>query len=871
MLNSSAPNGYFAGDLILYGTLEKGVASKGFILQPPDLRGGTIAQLNAYQDKIRALLSLFSDGLRAQFQWTCNCDYRQELTQYHRATETLATHPHIRRVRTERFERYWGKMHQRELRREQLILFISAPLAGYAPLATTRGSLADDYAKLLAQLHTRFEEITHTLRTLFGSDTTVSPMDDIAHFTYFSKFLSPSLADGFDINFSERFDPRQTIQENCWCGDGVSIGTGFYMDGRHHAVLTFKRWPSRTYPGILLRLTTLPFLDYQITVNLDPLPAKSEVDKEEKAIERLRGEYKDSERHSLLVAIGRKERKVESLSSGFIRPFNVTYILRVWDETESGLSTKCAAIRNAITNLNGAQYNECALPSTAKKLFFASWPGWTNSPYRHRSLYAEDTYLADLLPFSATFTGLLDGAEAIYDGAQQGNLVGLRTFIGNPPTPQHAVLLGATGAGKSVHMCDLLEQTAAYYHYTVIIEEGLSYGKFTEAMGERPIILHPDGDLTINYLDTRKLPLNQLQIATAVALVSRMIGEAADEETQQIRQAMLGQYINQLYADAFEDWSKKHRDLLPEIQRMACASHRWKRAKMPHGTTDMEAYAELRDRIATDDDEGREARQFIHDIAESDITAFLQDAQTERAVMATAHAYYEPTDYPQHASLVELMQFSRFPEHKKETVDHLATLLASWCAHGQYGRLFDGVTNISLTGQIAHFELGYIPEQAVELKTAAGLLISGFSRQHIISLPRHLRKRILYEELARFLDVPGGEKVVAEAYAQLRKFSCWTASIVQQYSRFKSSRIRPVVIGNSKQFFLMRQFDRSDIADIAHDINLPESVCAAIQNYPMPEQQPEGKKFSSICFFTPVTDPPLCGTVRNIQAPGKQS
>ncbi len=865
MLNSSAPNGYFAEGMILYGTLEKGVAGKGYILHPPDLRGGTTAQLNAYQDKIRALLSLLGDGLRAQFQWTCNCDYRQELTRYHRATEAIGTHPHVRRVRTERFERYWEKMHRRELRREQLVMFISTSLASYAPLAASRSGLDASYSKVLAQLRARFDEITHSLRTLFGGDTTVTPMDDLAHFTYVSKFMSPSLADGFDIDFAERFNPQQTIHENCWCSDGVNTGTGFYLDGRYHAVFTFKRWPSRTYPGIILRLTTLPFLDYQVTVNLEPLPTKGEVEKEERAIERLRGEYRDSERHSLVVAINKKERKVESLSSGFIRPFSVCYMIRVWDDTESGLSTKCAAVRNAINNLNGAQYNECALPSTAKKLFFASWPGWTHSPYRHRNLYAEDTYLADLLPFSATFTGLLDGAEAIYDGAQQGNLVGLRTFIGNPPTPQHAVLLGATGAGKSVHMCDLLEQTAAYYHYTVIIEEGLSYGKFTEAMGERPIILHPDGDLTINYLDTRKLPLNQLQIATAVALVSRMIGEASDEETQQIRQAMLGQYINQLYQDAFEDWSKRHRDLLPQIQRMACAAHRWKYIKMQQGATDLESYADLRDRIAANDDE---AQQFIAAIPEADITAFLQDSQTERAVMAMAHAFYEPADYPQHASLVELMQFSRFPEHKKETVDHLATLLASWCAHGQYGRLFDGITNISLTGQIAHFELGYIPEQSIELKTAAGLLISGFSRQHIISLPRHLRKRILYEELARFLDVPGGEKVVAEAYAQLRKFSCWTASIVQQYSRFKSSRIRPVVIGNSKQFFLMRQFDRTDIDDIAHDIGLPESVCSAIQNYPMPEQQPDGQKFSSICFFTPVTDPPLCGTVRNIQ-PGK--
>ncbi|HTQ30421.1 MAG TPA: hypothetical protein VMI53_04365, partial [Opitutaceae bacterium] len=93
----------------------------------------------------------------------------------------------------------------------------------------------------------------------------------------------------------------------------------------------------------------------------------------------------------------------------------------------------------------------------------------------------------------------------------------------------------------------------------------------------------------------------------------------------------------------------------------------------------------------------------------------------------------------------------------------------------------------------------------------------------------------------------------------------------QQYSKFKDTRIRPVVIGNSKQFFLMRQFDRSDVEDIGKAINLPESVGAAIQNYPMPEQQAEGKKFSSICFFSPVTDPPLCGTVRNVQAPPQVS
>jgi hypothetical protein len=88
-----------------------------------------------------------------------------------------------------------------------------------------------------------------------------------------------------------------------------------------------------------------------------------------------------------------------------------------------------------------------------------------------------------------------------------------------------------------------LTQTQAGYDYTVIIEEGLSYKKFTESLGGKPILIHPDGELTINYLDTQGLPLNQLQIASAVALVSKMIGESPDPEKQQLRQAQIGQYV----------------------------------------------------------------------------------------------------------------------------------------------------------------------------------------------------------------------------------------------------------------------------------------------------------------------------------------
>ena len=75
-------------------------------------------------------------------------------------------------------------------------------------------------------------------------------------------------------------------------------------------------------------------------------------------------------------------------------------------------------------------------------------------------------------------------------------------------------------------MCDLLSQTEAFYDYTVIIEESLSYAGNTRTVepGARLIIIRPDGDLTINYLDTHQLPLTPDHLATATALVARMMG-----------------------------------------------------------------------------------------------------------------------------------------------------------------------------------------------------------------------------------------------------------------------------------------------------------------------------------------------------------
>jgi hypothetical protein len=896
-----APNGFFIRDLILFNHLRRGgYVAKGFVFEAPDLTNSPIADLNEFQEQLCLLLPSLHENQRLQVQYYCDSDYKAELLRFAQETERFEN-PWTKRSRNERFARYWQAMTERKLRRQRVVLYISRALENTPKTLTTNKALREYYLTLLGQLENEYSQIHHLLKEIFASaGTRVLPMSDLDHFRHYKSFLNPSLADRFDFDAAQDFVPELSIQENCWHSEGNGQSDfGFYLDGHYHSVITLTRWPRTTYPGIIQRLTNLRLLDYTITVNIDPLPITKEISKEEKEHDRVAGDYASEKKISLLTVLEKKQRKISALMQGQTLPFNALFVIRVWDKSKDGLNAKAGAIKNAINSMNSAQYFESNLPSTSKNLFFQTWPGWLWGRYEHRKLYSEHRYLADMLPVTSTFTGHLATAEAIYEGAAN-NLIGIETFSGsaNNKSPQHAVLLGMSGAGKSVTVCDLLSQTEGYFAYTVIIEEGLSYGIYTQTVedGARPIIIHPDGDLTINYLDTKGLPLTPDHLSAATALVARMIGTSSQEDKQMLRQAQIAKYLNLLYEDAFQDWQKKRHDQLLDIARHALALQKFRLERMPPGATTLETFADFRDQTesglncqppaaagGTDSCSGLAGtgngqtssktgprfndwgRDYIAQFDEATALKFLKDPRTSKEVRNLAFAYFTSDEFPTHRMLQELMMLEPIGS-ERDQITEIATLLLPWCRDGNYGCLFDGVTNISLTGRIAHFELGYIPESAKELKAAAGFLITNHARKHIMTLPRALRKRNVYEEVARFLDIPGGQEIVQESYAQLRKFNCWNISIVQQYSRFKQSRIRSAVFGNSRQFFIMRQNDRADLEDMAQDIALPEVTKHAIMNYPLPDHQ-SGQKYSPFTYFHTDSGRNLCGTVHNVSSP----
>ena len=278
-----------------------------------------------------------------------------------------------------------------------------------------------------------------------------------------------------------------------------------------------------------------------------------------------------------------------------------------------------------------------------------------------------------------SFTGHLKTAEAIYDGPSN-NLVGIETFSGSADnkSPQHAVLLGMSGAGKSVSVCDLLSQTEGYFAYTVIIEEGLSYGIYTQTVEPeaRPIIIHPDGDLTINYLDTKGLPLTPDHLSAATALVARMIGTSSQEDKQMLRQAQIAKYLNLLFEDSFQDWQKKRHDQLLDIARHAMALQKFRTERMPPGATTLETFADFRDQAQpgptraklglNGEKSGQTSshtatafnewgQNYLAQFDEATVLKFLKDPKTSKEVRNLAFAYFTSEEFPTHRMLQELM------------------------------------------------------------------------------------------------------------------------------------------------------------------------------------------------------------------------
>lgn len=857
-------DGFFGENVIVFEGLHRGGhIGRGFEVTLPDLDHADPVHHNAFESDLIALLAVLKPNQRMQAQWDKGGKYQQALLRFRHETVKHAKNPWTERVRNEIFVRG----HQMEaaglLHRERLRLYFTMPVEGEA--FTGKGGGLSTSA-LLGAYQAEFHQIGLFLEALFaGAGGAVRPMTDADHFLHYLEFLNPSLPEQKISDPLEFFDPEKSIQENCWHGECRPLekpDTGFYHDGCYHGILVLKALPKRTRPDLACLLTKLGFRDYAITVNVEPVDVEELIEREQKELTRVEGDFEGLRKIKLLAAMKTKAAKIARYSNGDSSPYRLQYIIRAWDKSREDLRAKLTALKAAIGNMERAVAYEPALETSARNFFYSSWPGWSFSRYEALWHDYDDALVANILPFSSTPVGHLENAEFIFEGAN-GNLVGGRTFCGegNSLTPQNAVVAGTTGSGKTVTIISLLSQTECYAGFTQIVEEGDAYSVYAKTVDPQAesIVIQANGRLTMNYLDTRGLPLSGLHLSAAAALPMLMVGQSQDEDKNKLRQALLANAINRLYDDFARGHGNRHPEAWAELARRACAIDAWRRERMEPQATDVDAFLEFAEFQQGHADE---AGAFLARFTEAEVTRFAKDPTTAPQLRNLVFADFAPADHPQHGHLQELLAAEASGPHADE-MRYLATLLEPWSANGSYGELFDGVSNVNLTGKIAHFELGYIPESAEELKAAAAFLIANYTRSHMMRLPRAVLKRNVFEEPVRFALVPTGKKVLRESYQQLRKYCVWNVVSVQNYEQFKSSDIRGPVLGNSRVLLLHRQNDRSDVEDLAKDFPIPETVKDAVMSHPEPEKL-VGTKYSQFTYYHTDERRPLIVTMRNV-------
>jgi type IV secretion system protein TrbE len=603
------------------------------------------------------------------------------------------------------------------------------------------------------------------------------------------------------------------------------------------------------------------FQEYAITMNVFPKRVDKVIEREEQNIQRLQIDAISERKQSLVTDMVAKQEKVTELQQGKVIPLNCLFVVRLWHRNTDQLAARCASLKNAFISMGGAVVHHATIPENARQLFFQTWPGWTFGTYRAFDLAAEDSYLADLIPWSATFTGHLEGAEAIYNGAR-GNLVGIKTRLGN--TPQHGVLFGMTGAGKSVIVADLLAQIGHRFGFRLIVEEGLSHAVLTQTQGCQPIIVNPNGNLTINYLDTCEAPLSPMHLAFSAGLCMLFCGnEGLDGERKALRHAMIVENLQQLYTDVFNDWIVANEQAAEELRWRAAATDRYLKLRLRGSQFNfVDAFAAFRDWEVQNPDE---ASEFTAGLPEEAVMEFTKNPGTENLVRDLAFAYFRPEQFPSHSALIEQLLYNpRGGAREKEESDRVGKLLRAWSRDGEKGKLFDGVSNIRIDGRVAHFELGQIPEHATEMRAATNFLVANYGRQKIIAMPRAVPKIAIFEEAARTLEIPGGVRMIQEYYRQMRKFGCNILAVVQQYDVIKTSPVRGAMIGNSKMFMITSQQSREDAREIGLALGLSEKTVETIHSYPLPELMDTKERFSAFTYVANDKVRRLVGTVKNV-------
>jgi hypothetical protein len=859
------PVGWFERDMLWWGpALDAHTClSRGARVEVPDLRSADNRTILDLRRQNGHLLAVAGPSSSIQVHWTVEDDFGAALDAY--AKRKRGASPWCRRTCAVRRAFYERRMAEGSLRSERVHVYLGRRCEGLCARDVRTAAACEAFLRqaasgLDAQL--RMLEMVHPL----GRWT---PMDGGAHAAHLRRFLNPSLsllACGSAADGAGGIDESRSIRANCLRSDleAFSRGRGgeraslLFFDGNYHAIFVMRELPRGTRPGMLVPVLDAVNRGASIVLCIHPLPVGGEIDRLRREIDELSAFLSDRRAAGVESDIRLRHARIESLLSSVTIPFNLLFVVRVWADTEEGIAARSLAMRTALQGIDGAEFMQVNNAAQARHLFYETIPGNLGGAYRGWDIYVENHNLADLMPISSTFAGHLEDAQALYDSPGR-SVVGVRLVTPNG-TPQHSIVVGVNGSGKSAFLMDLMSQTDCDWAYRFYQEEGLAFVTQAQLCGMRSLVLRESGDSTLNPFDTLGLPLTSAALSRVVRTCMKLVGLSRDEDRNRRREGLLGEYVLSHFEDCAQDWKNADEGRWRGLARRALAAER-----MRSGDDDfLDGHLALLELERADP---AAAAERIAGASEDEVLRHSIHPQGRRNVDAMVFSLFRAEDYPRFDGFVALMRHGRLAHHRSPGVaaelDFLSSELAKGLrAGGVVGGFIDGATNVDIRGAGLHLDTSRLPDGT--LKELAGFVVFDHVRQHVLALPRGASKVMLLDELRRILLIPGATEFVKELLAQMRKYRCVFIGAFQEPSQIDDidPALTDLLLGQCKQHFLMRQNNGDQVRRIARVIGLPGSAERAIATHPLVEHQQGARKASYFTFFSREDSAPVCGTVR---------
>lgn len=822
------PDGSFFDYIILWNN---NTYSFGMELLIPSVDYAKAEDKNSYRHRLDSIFKMFTkEGIKFQIYWTVDNDYNDILDSYSKNTDSLndGKCKEYRQVKQEALE---NAMYNRQLRRERLFIYFQNSIPNEFAISSGVSIKKHDeqMQKICESLNNNAKQVFVKVKTAFSTlDAMVKVLSKDELGINLSNYFNPSRLKSPNL-FSKVFNTEQSVMEQIWQSQ-ISPKTGassFILDNEYFCVLTLKTpLPHYLRFGLINELTKQNINDYSITVNITPLDVNRELHKEEDSVSKLKRQMATgNDTESVKVALSKRSDIASALADGRVVPVEIQYIIVLHSSSEEELQINATLLKGALSKMN-LSYNVITYPRSAFNVFFQAIPGWIDGVRKKHCIRTLDNYIGCLIPFSTTYTGALKNAEAIYDG-EQNNIIGLKQFADNiskDSDPQHSIIFGKTGSGKSVQLKDLIMQTSDFYDYSAIIDYGLSYEEcFLKNFGIKPIRLSAQGNITINYFDTCSLPVTGEHLNNISMLLKVMSNEIATD-------GMIMRYLKPFFLSFANNWLINNRDKENQLVQIAKLQQEY-----------------LDDRICEDETEAflQAKAENLTALSSLEVAQFLYDNTNKEKVLFLAFAFMDKREFPTHSLFVQYLRGKPYPDEENTIgLQNLADALELWNAGGKNGKLFDGFSNIDLNNSFEYFDLSKIPQDP-HFKFAAGALIHNMVIKKIETMPREKKKRLIIDEANSLLELPQGAKMIENGYTKFRKHRCPLILAMQQYDMLKNTEISKSILGNVHQFLLLGQTDRTDTVELGNSLELSNFVIDKILGFETPANLPPENRYSS--------------------------